>query len=182
MLGSAARSLPCQSAPKYEKIGTQMAEKHPFLLSRSAPGGRSVGRLLRPAPSIHQSCKQNSHLVPKYQPNGPQTAEKKHLLHSRGAPWWPIWAPPDGKVAMSLWPTPTIDPSIHQIVPETVEKKQLINSRSAPWWPIWAPLGGKVVMTYPDHPPKNQPNWPTDFVIDRVRMTDRHTHTLYPWF
>ena len=31
----------------------------------------------------------------------------------------------------------------------------------APWWQIWAPPGGKVAMTYPDHPPKYQPNWPT---------------------
>ena len=31
----------------------------------------------------------------------PQAAEKKHLLQCRSAPWWPISAPPGGKVAMN---------------------------------------------------------------------------------
>ena len=41
----------------------------------------------------------------------------------------------------------------------------------APWWQIWAPPGGKVAVTYPDHPPKYQPNWPTDSsTINRSRL------------
>ena len=59
------------------------------------------------------------------------------------------------------------------------------------WWLIWAPPGGMVAMTYPDHPPKYQPNRPTDswerapfytlvappggWVIDRSRW---QTHPL----
>ena len=41
------------------------------------------------------------------------------------------------------------------------EKTELF-SRSAPWWVIRAPPGGKIDMVCPDHPPKYQPNPPTN--------------------
>ena len=45
---------------------------------------------------------------------------------------------------------------------QMADKKHLLHSSGVPWWQIWTPPGGKVAMTYPDLPPKHQPNQPTD--------------------
>ena len=69
---------------------------------------------------------------------------------------------PIARIARSFSTFLTLHLSISQIGPQTAEKKHLLHSSSDPWWPIRAPPGGNGNHDLPDHPPKFQPNRPTD--------------------
>ena len=80
------------------------------------------------------------------------------------SPWWQIWTPHGGKVAMA-YPIP----SISQISPQKADKKHLllwqcpmVDDLGATWW--------QGAVTYPDHTPKYQQKWSTNsWAIDWSR-------------
>ena len=111
------------------------------------------GTTIAAVPILLQTC----HQVAPQSLQSPSILVHWHLLEF--TPWWPIWAPPGGKVAMAC---PHHPPKFQPNWPTYSWEIALFILWEPPWWPIWAPPGGKAAMVCPHLPPKFQPNGPID--------------------
>ena len=135
-------------APLADKLLASLAQfTHSMLLAQN--------HTRRQAPSAHRS---RCSLIQRSQ-TGAICPSLALLAHSAHAHWRHL---PIARVARSFSTFLTLHLSISQIGPQTAEKKHLLHSSSDPWWPIRAPPGGNGNHDLPDHPPKFQPNRPTD--------------------
>ena len=107
----------------------------------------------RQAPSAHRSC---CSLIQRFQET---LLAQNHTCRQAPSAHRSRCSLIQRKVAMT-YPEPSTKVSAKSA--QTAEKKHLLHSSNAPCWAIRAPPGGNGTHDIPNHPPKFQPNRPTD--------------------